>query len=107
MQVPKPPPGFFQEAGHPVCTVVVFQPLRAVEGQCRMPGEYVEVGVGMEHGYALSNRVRGNQTVHQPADGFTAVPADPVETRRLLVVDWQRRKQGGTAAGQAGPRALG
>jgi len=50
-------------------------------------GQDVEVGIGVEHGDAVSNSDPGDQAVDEPPDGLATAPAATVETCRHLEVD--------------------
>ena len=54
-------------------------------------GKHVEIIVAVEHRSTRAYRNRGNQTVHQFADGLSAVSAKPVRRGGLFMVHRFRR----------------
>lgn len=56
-----------------------------------MAGKHVEIVVAVKHRSTRAYRNRGNQTVHQFTNGFSAVSAQTVERCGLFIVRRLRR----------------
>ena len=59
----------------------------------RVAGKHIEIVVAVKHRSTRAYCNRGNQTVHQFANGLSAVSAQPVKRSGLFIVDRFRRNR--------------